>query len=154
MRMTWLAPLAMAVLVACSPIIDSRGNLPDPEDLEKIRVGGTSKDQVVQILGSPSAIATFDPNTWHYISKRTETVAFFRPQTLDQNVLTVRFDEVGLVKELVAYDKASGEEVVIVDRTTPTAGQSLSLFQQLFGNLGRFGDTPPKGRATRQGGNY
>jgi outer membrane protein assembly factor BamE (lipoprotein component of BamABCDE complex) len=153
MNRRWLAPLAMAVLMAaCSPIIDSRGNLPDPEDLEKIRVGGTSKEQVVQILGSPSAIATFDPNTWYYISKRTETVAFFRPETLDQRVLTVRFDDLGLVKELVAYDKASGEEVVLVDRTTPTAGQTLSLFQQLFGNLGRFGDDAPKRKAGRTPG--
>jgi outer membrane protein assembly factor BamE (lipoprotein component of BamABCDE complex) len=157
MRITrrWLASLAMAALVACSPIIDSRGNLPELDDLEKIRVGGTSKEQVTQILGSPSAIATFDPNTWYYISKRTETVVFFRPETLDQKVLTVRFDEVGLVKELVAYDKASGEEVILVNRATPTAGQSLSLFQQLFGNLGRFGDEAPRRRATRTpGGGY
>jgi outer membrane protein assembly factor BamE (lipoprotein component of BamABCDE complex) len=147
MRASRLAPLAVAVLIAaCSPIIDSRGNLPDAEDLEKIRVGVSSRDEVATVLGSPSAVATFDPNTWYYISKRTETVAFFRPDVLDQNVLTVRFDDAGLVREIVRTGKDAAEPIEPIERVTPTSGQSFSLFQQLFGNLGRFGDTPPRRR--------
>jgi outer membrane protein assembly factor BamE (lipoprotein component of BamABCDE complex) len=145
MRASRLAPLAMAVLIAaCSPIVDSRGNLPETEDLEKIKVGAMSKEQVAGLLGSPSAVATFDPNTWYYISKRTETVGFFRPEVLDQKVLTVRFDEAGLVKEVAQTGKEAGEEIDPASRTTPTSGQSFSLWQQLFGNIGRFGDTPGK----------
>jgi len=142
-----LAPLALVALVACSPIIDTRGNLPEPEDIEKIQVGATSRDAVTRILGTPTSISTFDPNTWYYISKRTETVAFFRPETIEQQVVIVRFDETGMVKELSDTGKEPpAEEVALVARTTPTAGQSFSLFQQIFGNLGRFGDAPTKKR--------
>jgi outer membrane protein assembly factor BamE (lipoprotein component of BamABCDE complex) len=148
MRVSRLAPLAMALLIAaCAPIVDSRGNLPETEDVDKIRVGASTKDEVATVLGSPSSIATFDPNTWYYISKRTETVAFFRPETLEQKVLTVRFDDAGLVREIVQTDKEAAKEVDPVERTTPTSGQTFSIFQQLFGNLGRFGDAP-----TRRGG--
>ena len=148
MRASRLAPLlAMAALIAaCSPIVDSRGNLPETEDVEKIRVGASTKDEVSTVLGSPSSVATFDPNTWYYISKRTETVAFFRPDVLDQKVLTIRFDEAGLVKEVSQTGKDAAEAIDPVDRVTPTSGQSFSIFQQLFGNLGRFGDAPPKRR--------
>jgi hypothetical protein len=31
-----------------------------------------------------------------------------------------------------------GKKVVFVDRTTPTAGQRITILQQLIGNLGRF----------------
>lgn len=145
MSVSRLAPLAMVLLIAaCSPIVDSRGNLPEAEDVDKIRVGASTKDEVATVLGSPSSIATFDPNTWYYISKRTETVAFFRPEMLEQKVLTVRFDDAGLVKEIVQTDKEAAKEVDPVERTTPTSGQTFSVFQQLFGNLGRFGDTPPR----------
>lgn len=148
MRASRLTPLlAMAVLIAaCNPIIDTRGNLPHSEDVEKIKVGASTRDEVASVLGTPSSVATFDPNTWYYISKRTETVAFFRPDVLDQKVLTVRFDEAGLVREISQTDKEAGEEIVPVDRTTPTAGQSFSFFQQMFGNLGRFGDEPGRRR--------
>ena len=139
------APLAMALFIAaCAPIVDSRGNLPETDDLDKIRVGSSTKDEVATVLGSPSSVATFDPNTWYYISKRTETVAFLRPETIDQKVLTVRFDEAGLVKEIVQTDRDAASEIDPIDRTTPTSGQTFSIFQQLFGNLGRFGDAPPK----------
>ncbi len=145
MRVSRLAPFAMAFLIAaCAPIVDSRGNLPESDDLDRIKVGASTKDEVATVLGSPSSVATFDPNTWYYISKRTETVAFFRPEMLDQKVLTVRFDEAGLVKEIVQIDKDAAKEVETVDRTTPTSGQTFSIFQQLFGNLGRFGDAPPR----------
>lgn len=150
MRARPWVPLAMAVMIAaCSPIVDSRGNLPESEDLEKIRVGTSTKDEVTSVLGSPSSIATFDPNTWYYISKRTETVAFLRPEMLDQKVLTIRFDDAGLVKEIAQTDRDAGREIDPVDRTTPTSGQTFSIWQQLFGNIGRFGDTPgrrPGGR--------
>jgi outer membrane protein assembly factor BamE (lipoprotein component of BamABCDE complex) len=141
-----LVPLAFVALVACSPIIDTRGNLPEPEDLEKITVGATSREEVARILGTPTSVATFDPNTWYYISKRTETVAFLRPETVEQQVVTVRFDESGMVKELSDTGKEPPKEIALVGRTTPTAGQTFSLFQQIFGNLGRFGDAPTKKR--------
>jgi len=141
-----LAPLAFVALVACSPIIDTRGNLPEAEDLEKIQVGATSREEVTRILGTPTSVSTFDPNTWYYISKRTETVAFFRPETVEQQVVTVRFDDTGTVKDLSETGKEPPQEVALVARTTPTAGQSFSLFQQIFGNLGRFGDAPTKKR--------
>ena len=147
MSVSRLAPLAMVLLIAaCSPIVDSRGNLPEAEDVDKIRVGASTKDEVATVLGSPSSVATFDPNTWYYISKRTETVAFFRPEVLDQKVLTIRFDEAGLVREVSQSGKEAGEEIEPVDRVTPTSGQSFSFFQQVFGNIGRFGDEPGKRR--------
>lgn len=148
MRASRLTPLlAMAALIAaCAPIVDTRGNVPDSDLVEKIRVGATTRDEVSTVLGSPSSVATFDPNTWYYISKRTETVAFFRPEVLDQKVLTIRFDEAGLVREVSQTGKEAGEEIEPVDRVTPTSGQSFSFFQQVFGNLGRFGDEPGKRR--------
>ncbi|MBM3534334.1 MAG: outer membrane protein assembly factor BamE [Alphaproteobacteria bacterium] len=155
MRASRLAPLGMAVLIAaCSPIVDSRGNLPEAEDLDKIHVGTSSKEQVASLLGSPSSVATFDANTWYYISKRTETVGFFRPDVLDQKVLTIRFDEAGLVKEIARTDKEAGEEIDPINRTTPTSGQSFSVWQQLFGNLGRFGDVPGRRARRTSSGSY
>ncbi|MBM3547803.1 MAG: outer membrane protein assembly factor BamE [Alphaproteobacteria bacterium] len=155
MHASRLAPLAIAVLIAaCSPIVDSRGNLPEAEDMDKIKVGAMSKDQVASLLGSPSAVATFDSNTWYYISKRTDTVGFFRPDVIDQKVLTVRFDEAGVVKEVAQTGKEAGEEIDPISRTTPTSGQSFSFWQQLFGNIGRFGDEPGRRNRARPSGSY
>jgi outer membrane protein assembly factor BamE (lipoprotein component of BamABCDE complex) len=100
--------------------------------------GVQNKDQVAQLLGTPSTIGTFDDKTWYYISKRTETVAFFSPSVLDQQVLVIKFDDNNVVKNVDLYGLDDAQEVAMESRETPTFGQKLSIIQQLFGNIGRF----------------
>ncbi len=133
-----LAATAAVGLGACSPRIDQRGNLLDPDAVLAVQPGIQTKDQVAQLLGTPSTRATFDDKTWYYISKRTETTAFFPPDVTDQQVLVVRFDNVDVVETVKVYGMNDGFEIEPVDRVTPTYGQRLTILQQLFGNIGRF----------------
>lgn len=135
-----LAGLAIAFVSACSPKIASRGNAPEPEQLEQISVGESTKGDVTDILGSPSTIAAFDENVWLYISRVTETVAFFEPETVEQKVVLISFDSANRVEILSEYDLEDGKPVIPTNRVTPTAGRELTILQQLFGNLGRFSE--------------
>jgi outer membrane protein assembly factor BamE (lipoprotein component of BamABCDE complex) len=137
--------LSALALGACAPTLDQRGNLPDPDDVLAIEPGVQSKEQVAQLLGTPSTVGTFDDKTWYYISKRTETTAFFTPDITDQQVLVVKFDAADVVEKVQLYSMDDAYEIEPVDRTTPTYGQKLTILQQLFGNIGRFtkGETKP-----------
>ena len=77
----------MALISACSPMVDSRGNLPDDDAVLQVQPGIDDRSQVAKLLGSPSTIATFNDKTWYYVSKRTETTAFFPSDITDQQVL-------------------------------------------------------------------
>jgi outer membrane protein assembly factor BamE (lipoprotein component of BamABCDE complex) len=127
-----------AILGACSPTIDQRGNLPDTDNVLAIQPGQSTKDEVQQLLGTPSTIATFSESTWYYISKRTETVAFFTPDVVDQQVLVVKFDDSDVVQQVALLGMDDAVEIDMVDRETPTYGQRLTVLQQLLGNIGRF----------------
>lgn len=144
-RLGWLLLASVAALAACSPRIDQRGNLLDPDAVLAVQPGIQTKDQVAQLLGTPSTIATFDDKTWYYVSKRTETTAFFTPDITDQQVLVVKFDDADVVENVHLYGMDDAYEIEPVDRTTPTYGQKLTILQQLFGNIGRFtkGETKP-----------
>jgi outer membrane protein assembly factor BamE (lipoprotein component of BamABCDE complex) len=131
--------VAVALSVAaCSPRIDSRGNLPDPDKLAEIKPGEHSRNDVAEILGSPSSIGVFDQETWYYISKRTEAVAFFEPEVAERQVIIVRFNKKGVVTGVETLGLEQGHGVDPVDRETPTAGAELTIMQQLLGNMGRF----------------
>ena len=139
--------LAVALTAAgCTPRIDQRGNKPDEEQVVLINPGVDDKNRVSELIGTPSTISTFDDRTWYYISKRTETTAFFDPEIKDQEVLAVAFDESGIVESMRIYGQEDGRTIAYVDRTTPTEGNELTIMQQLLGNLGRFnpsGDSRP-----------
>jgi len=131
--------VALAFLVAgCARTIDVRGYVPDEEQVAAIIVGQSSEADVAAALGSPSSVATFGGRTWYYISKRTETLAFFAEEMVDQQVLAIRFDDGGLVAAISRYGPDDAREIAVVERTTPTRGNELTLTQQFFGNLGRF----------------
>lgn len=123
---------------ACVAQVDNRGNLPDPERVADIKPGQISKAEVEEILGSPSSIGLYGDEAWYYISKQTETLAFFAPEVTESQVLVVRFDSQGLVTGIETLGMDDRREVAPVDRTTPTSGNEITIFDQFLGNLGRF----------------
>lgn len=138
----WLG-LTAAVLVAtavsgCSSRVAVRGNLPDSERLAEVVPGDMSREEVAEILGSPSSVTAFDSNLWMYISERTETFAFMPPEVVERNVVLVRFDDKGFVKDIKKLDLSSAQDIKHVERITPTSGNEITFWDQLFGNVGRF----------------
>ena len=139
---------AAALLIsaaACSPIVAIHGNFVDPERLEQVHEGISRKADIVDMLGTPTATGTFDPSVWYYIGQRTEKVAFFPPEVVDRQVLAMHFDEGGVLRKLEKLDVSAGQDVSLVERTTPTAGKDLSFLEQMVGNVGRFSGTKKSG---------
>lgn len=129
---------ASMLLVACSPMSDTRGHVAATADIGAIKPGATNKDGVLKLLGSPSSVSSFGPETWYYISARKERKAFFEPKIVEQKVTGVEFDEGGLVREVHGYDEKDARDIAAVKRTTPTEGHTLGFVEQIVGNIGRF----------------
>jgi outer membrane protein assembly factor BamE (lipoprotein component of BamABCDE complex) len=140
------AVLLALALTACQPRIDSRGYVPAPDDIERVKAGVQGREEVQEILGSPSSVSTFADDRWYYISKKTRTVAFFTPTVLDQNVVVVEFDDGGIVKDVHRYALEDGLIIDPVTRKTPAPGRELSFLEQLIGNFGKF--NAPTNKAT------
>ena len=125
-------------LAACGNNVQLRGNTPDPEDVAEIRPGVHSRQDIIDLLGSPSTVSTFQDSKWYYIGQKTQEIAFMKPEVLERQVLVITFDEGGLVEGTTNYTMANAQDVDPVDRITPTEGKDLTLLQQLFGNIGKF----------------
>ncbi len=129
----------VAVAVSgCVSRLDTRGNFPDPDRVEEIKPGEQSREEVEEILGSPSAVTAFGSDTWYYISKQTETFAFFEPKVTERQVVVIKFDKDGKVTKVEKVGLEEGKKVTPVERTTPTHGNKMTVIEQLIGNLGRF----------------
>jgi len=130
--------VAIGVLSACTPVINVHGQTPNPDDLEIIEIGQSSRRDVEQRLGTPSTVSVFSDDVWYYYSETTETVAFFEPEVKERKVIAIVFRQDGMVENIATYTEADGKPVELVSRVTPTAGNELTFLQQLFGNIGRF----------------
>ena len=117
-----IAAAAAMVVGGCAPRVATLGNAPRKEQLAQLRPGQT-KQQVRQVLGSPSSVAVFNKDIWYYISKREESYAFFKPTVKEQKVLIVRFAGNGRVKDIKRLSLADARKVKYVDAETPTLGR-------------------------------
>jgi outer membrane protein assembly factor BamE (lipoprotein component of BamABCDE complex) len=125
-----------------------RGNKVDPESLNELIPGTSTKADVSAVIGSPTARDTFDDNTWLYISEVTQQRIGRTLGELNQNVVVVSFDDKGVLTNIHKLDEADALPVTVIARTTPSPGTEASFMQQLLGNIGRFnpaGLTPTGG---------
>lgn len=139
-RIAWAVPLLAVALpmTGCTRPPVTHGHMVALEDLEKLDRPNASRDDVVQVLGSPSTVALLDDEIWYYIGTDTETFAFFKPDVLDRRVVSVAFNDQGIVKHVEVFGLERGRDITPVDRETPTTGSEISAFDQIIGNIGRF----------------
>ncbi|MFN4282653.1 MAG: outer membrane protein assembly factor BamE [Alphaproteobacteria bacterium] len=127
---------ALLATAACSTDIAARGNMPTADKLAEIQPGAT-RDQVLQTIGSPTAMGTFDNKTWYYVGQLTEDYAFYQTKVIERQVVAITFGDDGTVAEVKNLTKDDSQDVQMVSRTTPSVGREINLFNQIFSNLGR-----------------
>jgi len=124
--------LSAVLLVGCTPVVNSRGYLPDPDAEAAIAIGKDTKTSIQQRLGFPSTTATFRGDAWYYISSIEKEIAFFSPTVESRAILAVYFDKDGKVTDIKHYTLRDGHVVAFETRETPTKGRELTFLQQLF----------------------
>ena len=142
-KLYFLSFLALS-LVACSSdlFLVHNGNMPSPDKVSQLRKG-QSQDEVRALLGSPSSVNPLDENTWIYMSATLKKVAFFKPEEIDREVLSVSFDTDGHVSNISRYNKESGEIIDIEEAETPTMDDKTGFFEKYFGGVGVFMPVAP-----------
>lgn len=134
---------SLTMLSACTFQIDNRGYEHEGMDYSKIQVGVHTTEQVQELLGSPSSVSAFPPPTWYYVSKTTATKAFLAPNILEQRVVTIRFNQDGVVESVSESQGENAREVKPVGRETPTSGYETSALRDVFGNFGKLSTKKP-----------
>ena len=134
-----------AIALSCALVLAGCGGLEQtfqrgyvvPEGaLEQIPLG-SSQEQVLIVLGTPSTVATVSGEAFYYISQRGQKAAAFLPQkVVDQRVIAVYFDKERRVTRLADYGLKDGKIFDFVSRTTPTGGSELSYLTYIFKIIG------------------
>ncbi|WP_431280638.1 outer membrane protein assembly factor BamE domain-containing protein [Humitalea sp. 24SJ18S-53] len=130
---------------------ESRGHFVAAYQLAEVVVGTHTRADVQALLGSPTTTATFDDDTWYYISAVTRLRPARTPALEDQRVVVVTFDRAGVVQGLRELERRDGRQIDFVSRETPVPGTDRTFMQSLLGNIGRLGAGPGGGAAPGPG---
>lgn len=133
--------LAFAVS-GCTVDRQVRGYILDQQESDAITPGFDNMSSVVNLMGNPSMVGTFNEDVWYYISEQARRRSFFKPSATGRTILAVHFDPNGVVEEMKTYTLADARKINPENDKTPTRGRKLGFFEQIFGNIGRFSGTP------------
>jgi len=108
------------------------GAIVDEDQIDLVPVG-SSREQVLLSLGSPSTTGTLDTEVFYYISQsKTRNFVFQKGKVTDQRIFAVYFDEESQVSRLANYGLQDGKVFDFISRTTPTGGKDNTFLGQLL----------------------
>ena len=138
--------LLFATLTAaagCSPVSSFQGFQAVDKSPADVKAGEDTRSTVLARLGSPTAVSTFDKDTWYYISQTSSRTAFYHPRVNKRDVVAIAFrkadDQVLSVNTFTLKD---GRIIAYNDRETPTRGREMTVLEQLLGSISAAGALP------------
>lgn len=151
-----IAPLLLGAMVSACSVVEApkqlRGNRVDVDQIKELVPGTSTRADATSLLGSPTAKATFDDNTWLYIGEVTRTRVGRAPGILQQDVVVLNFDQGGVLRGVKRLNQDDSRSVSVVSRSTPSPGSEASFMQQLLGNVGKFNTGGGPGGGSSPGG--
>jgi outer membrane protein assembly factor BamE (lipoprotein component of BamABCDE complex) len=136
--------LGLLGAAACTPVNSFQGFQAVDHAPSEVKVGEDTRSTVQSKLGSPTAVSTFDKNTWFYISQTSERTGFYRPRATKRDVTAISFAKDGdKVVDLRTYTLRDGRVIAYNDRETPTRGREMTALEQLLGSISAAGALPP-----------
>ena len=104
-------------------------------DFKELQVGKTSKNEIVQLLGSPSTTSNFDnEQSWIYISSEFKKFVFLDCSNTDQKILILSFNQNTLKnKELLSKNDINNIEYE--ETLTDSRGKKVNWIKDFFSNL-------------------
>ncbi len=132
------ALLAATALSACQPQqIFTHGAVISQDQIDLAPVG-SSRDQVLLALGTPSTTGNFGNEIFYYISQKAQRkFVYAKAKVVDQRVLAIYFDDTATVARVADYGLQDGRVFDFITRTTPTGGRDQTFLGQLLAGPGK-----------------
>jgi outer membrane protein assembly factor BamE (lipoprotein component of BamABCDE complex) len=133
--------LLMVPLAGCgflSAHSQVRGNLVDQDQLSQLVPGVSTRADATSVLGSPTAHASFDDNTWLYIGGITRPVIAGTQHLISERTVILTFDNSGILRGIRTTTAKNALPATMIARVTPSPGSNASFMQQVLGNVGKF----------------
>ncbi|MCH9845725.1 MAG: outer membrane protein assembly factor BamE [Alphaproteobacteria bacterium] len=131
----FILPLfSIIMLTACASVTHSGVSIYDDE-FSSIEAG-SSKDEVVTAIGSPSIYGYEEEGKWYYVHTIWHRRLFFPYRLHQRTLVTIEFDDEELVATKQTEDITEQKLIKPDSRITPTLGVKTGVIGEIFGNIG------------------
>ncbi len=101
-------------------------------------IGQSNKNDILEILGPPSAESSFDTDVLFFIERKITTKSLIKlgdRKIIVNNVLVVELDDKGLIVNKDFYDLNEMNDIKIIDKTTEVDYQRTSFIYDFLSSM-------------------
>jgi outer membrane protein assembly factor BamE (lipoprotein component of BamABCDE complex) len=133
-----LALLVAGALSACSPMYRYHGYIPSESELAALVVGQTTREEVIALVGAPTAKGLIDGDAFYYVRSRFRDYGYRASREVEREVLVISFAPSGQVANVERFGLEDGNVVALSRRVTDDNLRDTTFIRQLLGNVGQF----------------
>ena len=137
LRAGMIASLVFVGLGGCESKTMTHGHSIDEANLSEIRVGETTRIDLLASFGKPSFNGAFNSGRIYYISQFMVEPAGGKKKTETRQIVAFTLNADDIVTAIDLIDETSGRTVLYLDEKTPTPGDKFGAMDQVFSNLKR-----------------
>lgn len=130
--------------------IDVRGQFVSDNAINQVNSEKPTQEELIVMIGTPTYIPDYSPNTWYYIQRSLARKAWFDPKVVQQRIVKITFTKNKRVCEATLLENLQNEAIVANSAFTKTHGTEQSSIQKFVKNIGRFNQTT-NGSSRRKG---
>tara|TARA_B100001013_G_scaffold147604_1_gene87440 strand:- start:1039 stop:1494 length:456 start_codon:yes stop_codon:yes gene_type:complete len=117
-------------------VVENHGQIYEKNiDFNELQIGKTTKDEIIEMLGSPSTTSNFDKEqSWIYISSEFKKYVFLDGKNTDQKILILSFNDNTLNnKEILLKNDINNIEYE--ETITDSRGRKINWIKEFFTSL-------------------
>lgn len=130
--------LILNLLTSCITRVENKGYSFELSQPKLIQKGVTSKESVINIMGSPTIISDFNnQDVWIYYAEEVEKFLFYIPKIKTRRILMVKFDNGNTVNHIKEYHLNDEKKLKFARSYTKVEGHEVGIFKSIIGNIGQ-----------------
>lgn len=133
------------ILSSCQTL-DIRGQYVDDNSLIQLEKKKMTKNEVIELIGTPTIVPDYTPDTWYYVQRTLARRAWLTPKVIEQRVVEVKFNKKDMVDDVIVYNNSHIDKIHIVNEYTKSSGTDMNGVQKFVKNIGRFNKTGSKNK--------
>ena len=117
-------------------VVENHGQIYEKNiNFKELQVGKTTKNEIVELLGSPSTTSNFDnEQSWIYISSEFKKFIFLDGSNTDQKILILSFNQ-NTLKNKKLLSKSDINNIEYEETLTDSRGKKVNWIKEFFSNL-------------------
>jgi outer membrane protein assembly factor BamE (lipoprotein component of BamABCDE complex) len=125
-------------LAACSPQYRYHGYMPSETELATVIVGQSTREDVVALVGAPTATGVIGADAFYYVQSRFRDYGYRATEEIERELVKISFAPSGVVQNVERFGLEDGNVVALSRRVTDDNLRDTTFIRQLLGNVGQF----------------